>query len=216
MRAAPGNPAGRCAYARKALRLTVLAALCLLLILAYAVLGKQAIGFDTLLLQCLHGWASPGLDGFFLVLSRLGYQYGVIPVDALIVLALVLLRRWHQAIFAGAGVIGSALLAVAIKHLIQRDRPQLWESIAPEKTFSFPSAHAMGTMTLALILMVVAWPTRWRWPLLAGMGTFALSVGVSRVYLGVHYPSDVIAGWCVAIVWIGSLYLLMDRNSKRV
>lgn len=171
--------------------------------------------FDESLLWRMHAIASPALDGFFVALSRLGYQYGVILLDSLIVLVLLARRRWREASFAGFGFVGSALLNVGAKQFFQRERPSLWESIAPEGTFSFPSGHAMGSMTLAAVLIALAWRTRWRWPVTGAAGLFALLVGVSRVYLGVHYPSDILGGWSAALIWVVGLYLLMFRGPHR-
>ncbi len=91
--------------------------------------------------------------------------------------------------------VGSALLNVGSKHFFQRQRPSLWESIAPESTFSFPSGHAMGSMTLAVTLVLLAWNTRWRWPVLLLAPAFSLLVSVSRVYLGcitLRYPGRMV------------------------
>ncbi|MFT4247317.1 MAG: phosphatase PAP2 family protein [Pseudomonas sp.] len=171
--------------------------------------------FDEPLLWRMRGVASPGLDAFFVGISRLGYQYGVIPLDILIVLVLLALRRWREASFAAFGFAGSALLNLGAKHFFQRQRPSLWESIAPESTFSFPSGHAMGSMTLAVVVVALAWWTRWRWPVTGLAGLFALLVGVSRVYLGVHYPSDILGGWSAALIWVVGLYLVMFRGTRR-
>ncbi|MDG2526692.1 phosphatase PAP2 family protein [Stenotrophomonas sp. HITSZ_GD] len=171
--------------------------------------------FDDPLLWRLRGWASPPLDDFFVLVSKLGYQWGLIPADTLVVLVLVGVRRWREAVFAGVGFVGSALLNVGAKHFFQRERPSLWESIAPESTFSFPSGHAMGSMTLAAVLVALAWRTRWRWPVALAAGGFVLLVGVSRVYLGVHYPSDILAGWCAALAWVTGLYLVCFRRHYR-
>lgn len=171
--------------------------------------------FDEPLLWRMREMASPWLDAFFVGLSRLGYQYGVIPLDSAIVLVLLALRRWREAAFAAFGFVGSALLNVGAKQFFQRERPSLWESIAPESTFSFPSGHAMGSMTLAAVAVALAWRTRWRWPVMVLAGLFALLVGVSRVYLGVHYPSDVLGGWSAALIWVVGLYLVMFRGARR-
>ena len=92
------------------------------------------------------------------------------------------------------------------KQLFARERPSLWESIAPEATYSFPSGHAMGSMTLAAVLILLAWRTRWRWPVALLTGAFTVLVGLSRVYLGVHYPSDILAGWAAALAWTVGIY----------
>ncbi|POP80146.1 phosphatase PAP2 family protein, partial [Pseudomonas amygdali] len=154
--------------------------------------------FDEPLLWSLRSIASPGLDAFFSIVSKVGYQYGVIPLDIAIVLVLLVLRRWREGTFAALGFVGSALLNLGAKQFFQRHRPSLWESIAPESTFSFPSGHAMGSMTLAAVVIALAWRTRWRWPVTIVAGLFALLVGVSRIYLGVHYPSDILGGRCSA------------------
>jgi undecaprenyl-diphosphatase len=171
--------------------------------------------FDEPLLWDMRDMASPWLDAFFVFMSKLGYQYGVIPLDTVIVLGLLALRRWREASFAGFGFVGSALLNLGAKHFFQRERPSLWESIAPESTFSFPSGHAMGSMTLAAVVIALAWRTHWRWPVTVLAVLFALLVSVSRVYLGVHYPSDILGGWCAALVWVVGLYLVMFRGARR-
>ena len=172
----------------------------------------EAIYFDDLLLWKLHALHSPGLDRFFVLLSKLGYEWFLIPADVLIVGLLAWRKRWREASFVAICFAGSALLNLGSKRFFQRDRPSLWESIAPESTFSFPSGHAMGSMTLAVTLVLLAWNTRWRWPVAFSAVTFAVLVSLSRVYLGVHYPSDILAGWCAALVWVVGCFLVMFRR----
>jgi membrane-associated phospholipid phosphatase len=172
----------------------------------------EALHVDHAVLLRMKALASPALNDFFVVMSKLGYQWGVIPLDVLIVGALMLARCWRKAAFAATAFVGSALLNVGSKQIFQRERPTLWESIAPESTFSFPSGHAMGSMTLALTVLLLAWPTRWRWPVVVWALLFVVLVGLSRIYLGVHFPSDILGGWCAALVWVLGVYLLMFRR----
>jgi len=144
--------------------------------------------------------------------TRLGYEWFLIPADIVIVLGLLLVRRWREATFAALALVGSALLNLGSKQFFQRDRPSLWESIAPEDTYSFPSGHAMGSMTFACVVVLLAWNTRWRWPVVVLAPSFAVLVGVSRLYLGVHYPSDVLAGWLAAVCWVAGCFLLMFQR----
>lgn len=164
--------------------------------------------FDDPILLHANGLAGPGLDGFFVVVSKLGYE-GVIAVDLVLVLTLLALKHWREAIFAATAFLGSSLLNVGAKQFFQRDRPTLWESISPEDTFSFPSGHAMGSMTLVMTAILLAWPSRWRWPVLLLASAFALLVGYSRVYLGVHFPSDILAGWMAGTAWVVGVYLVL-------
>lgn len=183
--------------------------------LAEDVLEGEPFAFDEPLLLLARQVASPGADSLFLALSALGFAWGVVPVDLLLVLALALRRRVRDALFAVIALGGSALLNVAAKHGFRRERPLLWESIAPEATYSFPSAHAMGSATLGCVLVLLCWHRRWRWAVLAAAGLFTLGVGVSRVYLGVHYPSDILAGWTAAVAWTLVVHAAVRRRSGR-
>ena len=202
---------------RHGLRLLLVFAGLLLPLWAFAELAdeiheQETIPFDESILRFAHSLAGEGFDRFFVAISKIGYLHGVVPFDIVLVLGLSLLRRFREATFAAIALGGSALLNIAAKQAFARDRPSLWESIAPEHNYSFPSGHAMGSATLACVLTLLAWRTRWRWPVAAVMAAFVLVVGLSRVYLGVHYPSDILAGWSVATAWAVAVYLLAFRG----
>ncbi len=199
---------------RHAGRLSLLFAGLLLPLWGFAVLADEvrdgaAFLYDEPLLRLGQSLARDGFDRVFLFFSHAGYAYGVVPVDIALVLLLALRRQLREGLFAGVAIIGSALLNLAAKQAFGRERPSLWESITPESTLSFPSGHAMGSMTLALVLLLLAWPTQWRWPALALAAVFVPMVGLSRVYLGVHYPSDILAGWAAASIWVVGIYLMV-------
>jgi undecaprenyl-diphosphatase len=172
----------------------------------------EAFGFDEPILHFAHGMANAGFDQAFLLFSALGYQWGVVPFDIVLVGALALKRRAREGLFAGLALGGSALLNLAAKQSFARERPSLWLSISPETTFSFPSGHAMGSMTLAWVVALLVWRTRWRWPVTIAAVLFTVLVGLSRVYIGVHYPSDILAGWTAASVWAASCFFLVFRH----
>lgn len=187
--------------------------MCLFVWLAHRLQTGAGFGFDAPLLLAAQAAATPGLDAVFLVFSQIGYAWGVVPVDIVLVALLAWRKRLRPAAFAALALGGAALANMATKRLFARERPALWESIAPEATFSFPSGHAMGSMTLATVLVLLAWPSRWRWPVLAAMLVFVPMVGASRVYLGVHYPSDILAGWAAAVAWaVGAWWLVLGRR----
>jgi len=169
--------------------------------------------FDQPLLLALHRLASPSVDAFFVAVSKLGYSGGVVPADACILAWLAYRRRYRDGLFFGLAVIGSMLLNMAAKGHFTRFRPDLWVSITPELTYSFPSGHAMGSATLATAVVLLLWSTRWRWWALASGIVFVLLVGMSRVYLGVHFPSDILAGWCAAIAWVLAMHWLVASRA---
>lgn len=175
----------------------------------------EALVFDEPMLLFAQAIAHDGFDRAFELFSELGYAWGVVPADIVLVGVLAARRRLREGLFAGVALAGSGLLNVAAKHAFSRERPSLWESIAPETTYSFPSGHAMGSMTLALVLVLLAWPTRWRVPVLVTMAIFVPTVGLSRIYLGVHYPSDILAGWAAASIWTVGVYLMVFRGRQR-
>jgi len=182
----------------------------------------EAFVFDVPLLQGVHALANAGLDRDFIFISALGYAWGVVPVDVLLIVVLALRRRMREGLFAGISIVGSLLLNVAAKHTFARLRPDLWQSVAPaETTFSFPSGHAMGSMTLVMVLILLCWSVRtpwgwgWRWPVTLIGALFVLLVGMSRVYLGVHFPSDILAGWTAACAWVVGVYGLVFYGTLR-
>lgn len=182
--------------------------------LADEVREAEAFPFDEPLLRLAQAMAGQGLDDVFLLFSQLGYAWGVVPFDIVLVIGLAWRRRYRESVYAAVALGGSALLNIAAKQFFARDRPSLWESIAPESTYSFPSGHAMGSMTLATVVVLLAWPTRWRWVVLGLMVVFVPMVGLSRIYLGVHYPSDILAGWAAALVWAVGCYGLAFHGSR--
>lgn len=177
--------------------------------------ASEMFGFDKPILLAAHALASAGLNRLFIVVTNAGYLYGVVPFDIVLVLALLFLRRRRETVFALFAIVGSALLNVAAKHAFLRARPTLWQSIVHANGSSFPSGHAMGSMTLSLVLILLAWPTRWRWPVVVLGALFVLLVGFSRVYLGVHYPSDILGGWAAALVWTFGVYGLVFNGALR-
>ena len=205
---------------RHGLRLALLFIGVLLPLWAFGALAEEVregetFAFDAPVMRWAEGWHSPAMDQVFLFFSAIGYQWGVVPFDIALVAWLAWKRKPREGLFAGIALAGSGLLNVAAKHYFGRARPSLWESIAPESTFSFPSGHAMGSMTLAAVLVLLAWPTRWRWWVLGLAAAFVLMVGASRIYLGVHYPSDILAGWAAALAWVMGVYLVLFRGLRR-
>jgi undecaprenyl-diphosphatase len=136
----------------------------------------------------------------------------MITLGVLVALGLALRRQRRQALVFVVAVGGSMVLTQVLKALFARPRPDLWVSIKPAHTFSFPSGHAMDTAALATAGVFLLWQFRAHWLVWPWLPLFALGVGWSRMYLGVHYPSDVLAGWLSATGWVTGIYLLLARD----
>jgi len=177
--------------------------------LAEEVWAREGFGWDAPLLQAIHARATPGLDTAMIFFTRVGAPLPMIAFVALALLALLSSGRRGDALFFALAVGGAAGLNVVAKLLFQRARPTLWPALLPETNYSFPSGHAMGSLAVVAALVALTWATRWRWPVLALGGLFVAAVGLSRVYLGVHYPSDILAGWCASLAWVTGVRLLL-------
>lgn len=205
--AAAGDPRRRAAIAG-----TV--ALAVFALCAVAMRTGLASAFDEAGLHRVREQWTPTLDALSLWLDALGYGVGVLPFDALLVVALTARRRWRLATFAAIALGGGLLLNKGLKLLFERPRPVIEcpEAVVPA-TFSFPSGHAMATATLATVLTALAWRSRWRWPVALAAWGFALLVAASRVLLGVHFPSDVLAGAAIGIAWGSAVWwAVADRR----
>lgn len=168
---------------------------------------RQKGGFvgDSFLLRQIHGHATPTLDAAMLFFSRAGAPLPMALFFGAAIATLLLLRRRGDALFFAVAVAGAMAINFLAKLLFGRARPALWDALTPEHDYSFPSGHAMGSMAVVAALVVFAWRTPWRWPVVALGGAFVLAVGLSRLYLGVHYPSDVVAGWCASVAWVAGV-----------
>lgn len=170
--------------------------------LADEVRDRDTKVLDESILRIINSTASPALDVVMMALTQLGGLIGALAITGALLVVLWRKRSYRMTTLLAIGVGGASLLNLLLKTLFQRDRPELWERIVTENSYSFPSGHAMASGALALSLMVIFWPTRWRWWVVAGGGIYMIVIGVTRLYLGVHYPTDVVAGWLVSAAWI--------------
>ena len=184
--------------------------------LAEDVIKKEVFFFDNPVLLFMHQHATPSLDMVMAFFSRIGSAKVLIPFNILVFLFLLFKKYWNQSLFWAAAVCGAALLNLLAKHAFARVRPDLWLSILPETTFSFPSGHAMQSMAVGCGLVALLWETRWRNRILFIAVPFVVAVGVSRIYLGVHYPSDILAGWSASFAWVVGLRALFVHLHKKL
>ncbi|MBV8201540.1 MAG: phosphatase PAP2 family protein [Acidobacteria bacterium] len=132
------------------------------------------------------------------------------------VTAAVLLLRGRRAAAAFIAVTGAggALLNLGLKAIFERVRPPAAAAIAAAQGYSFPSGHAMGSLvvlgSIAYLALRLAASWRLKSALLAALATLVLLVGLSRVYLGVHWISDIAGGWCAGAVWLATAIVALE------
>jgi undecaprenyl-diphosphatase len=177
----------------------------------------ESLDFDHPIQMWARSLTNPTLDAIMVWISHLGAPKTMAALCVPIALTLLIRNRRGDAGFFLISVIGAALLNLLAKLVFRRSRPDLWVSIDPRADFSFPSGHAMGTMALVAAIIVLLWPTPWRIPAVFVGGSVVILVGASRVYLGVHYPSDVLCGWLASLAWVVGLYRIRRlRSGKQI
>lgn len=170
---------------------------------------------DALILRGVHQFSSPWLDSAMLALTNLGDAIFVVAATFFIA-GVLLYTKQHKAVaILLCTVGGAAFLNVLLKFLVQRVRPDIWAPLVVEHSYSFPSGHAMASSALAFAVVLVTWHTKWRWYAVVFGGLYMLLIGFSRLYLGVHYPTDVLAGWIVSLIWVLAVKLIVDMVRLR-
>lgn len=192
----------------------VLAPLYLFGELAEEVLEKEAFAIDRPILMFMQENATPLLDRTMVLVSEIGSIRVLGPCAALIAVVFIIRQQWARLVYWVLGFGGAILLNMGAKQIFSRTRPDLWISIAPETSYSFPSGHSMQSMAFVAALAMLAWHRPALRPLVAAGAVFVAMVGLSRVYLGVHFPTDVVAGWTAALAWcVGLAFVLRRRLS---
>jgi undecaprenyl-diphosphatase len=158
------------------------------------------------------------LEGAVRDITALGSTSVLVLIVAAVVIHFFLLGRARTALFMLFAVVSGQLLSSLLKADIDRPRPDLVSHLVTETSLSFPSGHAMLSAITYLTLGTLAarfLPGRvTRIYVLALAVLVTLMVGVSRIYLGVHWPSDVLAGWCAGFAW-AMLWWLAARLLQR-
>ncbi len=159
-------------------------------------------------------WATK-LSSLMLSASSSGPVIGALALLA--VLFVVVRRRWASAIVVGSAAVTAVFLASALKVLIGRQRPPAALALVHAHGFSMPSTDGALTAAAALaLLLVTAWPTQnARRAAAAGLGVAVVLVGACLVYLGAHWPSDVLAGWVVGALTAWTCYRVHRWISRR-
>lgn len=161
----------------------------------------------------------PWLQGAVRDITALGSSAVLVLITATTIMYLLLVRRPGTALFVFAAIAGGQVLSSLLKLEVDRPRPDLVSHLVTETSLSFPSGHAMLSAVTYLTLGSLAarfLPDRRAKIFVLGLAVLVtVLVGISRVYLGVHWPSDVLAGWCAGFAWAMLCWLAARLLQRR-
>jgi membrane-associated phospholipid phosphatase len=178
---------------------------------AFALKAKNgATNTDVHIMNYIHSFSSPYLNDSLPVLTDAGKSTTVVIIGLIVSAVLLYMRKYYSAAFVLISICGTLAIGIALKLVIVRNRPELWTPLIQEIGYSFPSGHALASSVLGLVLIIIAWSSRWRWYVTILASLYVVFVGFSRFYLGVHYPSDVLAAWCVSLMWVIIVKTIID------
>lgn len=157
-----------------------------------------------------HAWArftrTPGATLFFTTLTLIGTPVGIGILVLIVSVLLAFRNRYRWAAYLIVTTTLGGLLNLQLKSYFARARPELAEALRSAHGYSFPSGHAMGSAVCfgALAYLALRTIPRWRHraAAIAFAGTMILAISASRIYLGVHWISDVGAGICAGLIWV--------------
>ena len=177
------------------------------LAIAWNVTGRSAlVALDSRLAAWLHGHTDGALTAFFFALTNLHSPGAIGGASALFALVLARLRQWYWLLTLAVGVGGGMLINLVLKAAYERLRPHFDDPLLALTTFSFPSGHTAGAVlfygVLAAFLVSRFYDWRARAACVAGAAGAVALVAFSRMYLGAHYLSDVLAAACASTVWL--------------
>jgi len=165
--------------------------------------------FDLMLLEWFHAHSTTEGVHIFAAISYLASPLVVIALGAIIAIRLTVKRSWI--LFAGwvAALVGACVLDELLKQIIRRPRPSYAAALLHGYSFSFPSGHAMASLVtygmLAYLLAVFrAKRRKLRVVIVTAAALLVLAIGISRLYLGVHYFSDVVGGYAAGALWLST------------
>jgi len=174
------------------------------------------------MLLTIHSYRTPALDRLAFDATWFGSTTGILVISVLIIGAFWLLKRYVDLGMYAAVLIGASLMVLTFKVLFHEARPQVFPPLVHETNYSFPSGHSLTSFAVwgFIAWWVVSLDIRqfWRW-LFALLGILvAITVALSRLYLGVHWPTDVLAGVFLGFGWVAVCALghrWLTRHARR-
>ena len=189
--------------------LAAVGALLLFSWLAREVALGEELWFDTAVRDAVHSWASPRLTYAMTGITQLGAPTFLLAITGFLIWRLTSKGRRRVAVLLVVAAVGAEILDQLLKLLFHRERPGSFFGYPQPASFSFPSGHAISACVfygVVAALITARIESRLGKALVwTAAALLAVLVGLSRIYLGVHYPSDVVAGYAAAVVWVAAL-----------
>ena len=162
--------------------------------------------FDQTVRAFIHSFAAPFLTSLMRAASFVGSTLFLILLGIVIVATLYVKKHRHGAILFAVTTVSAGVLNSLLKLAFHRARPEPFFNTILPASYSFPSGHSLGSFCFYLALAAILTNRIEKFWLKITIWTVALSlvllIGISRIYLGVHYPSDVLAGFVVGFIWV--------------
>lgn len=187
--------------------------------LAEEVMEGETRVFDETVRNFFQQIASPTLTNVMIFFTYVGSVYGIILL-LIIAVSILLYKNYRRAaVLLIITMLGESILSFVLKLSFQRPRPEAYFGFTLPSSFSFPSGHAFASLcffgALALFLSSRTTNRRYRIAVWITATILFLTIGISRIYLGVHYPSDVLAGYTAGFVWLFTIYFADHRLRER-
>ncbi len=182
--------------------------------LAYRVVNTSTVPLvDVRIATAAHDLAvaNPWLAGVATFFAVMGSAAVLTPLTVAVVIVLARAGRVWWAAWVGACGLGGVVVSEIVKYSVDRARPVWPDPFVTLTSPSFPSGHSMAGIYGYVVFGVVAWHLlSWRWPAVV-LIAFGVLMGPSRVLLGVHWPTDVLAGWLLAAAWCCTAGVIVRR-----
>lgn len=185
--------------------------------IALRVVEGHADAFDRRWSLLIHRIDSDVVDAVMITFTKIGDSPCLYGTTATVSLLALRRRLWPLVAVLLANAVLSLVINMALKYWFVRDRPTLYDEITRPSTWSFPSGHAMSAMAVygGLAAVLIGLYPKQRWLIVAAAAVVIVGIGTSRVYLGVHWPLDVIAGWVAGVLFVVATVHIVHRLLAR-